>query len=221
VHRIHYRFGYVLTLLILTLAFQLAAPEGDVARLIAVILQAGTLVAAVVASRVHPMLVRLSVAVALIGVAASVATLLGTSEFSRGGGGAVALFYLLLTPPAIVVGLRKHFEAEGGATVQTMFGVICLYLMAGLFFGFLYGAVDLYSDTPVFTGGADERDDFLYFSFSTLTTTGFGDLVPATELGRSIAIIEALIGQIYLVTVVALIVANIRPSRGRAPNASR
>jgi hypothetical protein len=158
--------------------------------------------------------------VAVLGVVASVATLLGTSEFSREGGGAVALFYLLLTPPAIVIGLRKHFEAEGNVTLQTMFGVLCLYLLSGLFFAFLYGAVDLYSDTPVFVGGGDERDDFLYFSFSTLTTTGYGDLVAATELGRSLAITEALLGQIYLVTVVALIVANMRP-RSRARRATR
>jgi hypothetical protein len=160
--------------------------------------------------------IRLCLAVALVGVTASVATLLGTSEFGRGGSGAVALFYLLLTPPALVVGLRKHFAEEGFVTLETMFGVLCLYLLVGLFFAFLYGAVDLYSDTPVFVGGADERDDFLYFSFSTLTTTGYGDLVAATELGRSLAITEALIGQIYLVTVVALIVANIRPRSRRA-----
>jgi hypothetical protein len=214
VHRIHYRFGFVLALIVFTLSFQLAAPEGDGARLISVTLQAATLVAAVFASRANPWVIRLSLLVALIGVTGSVATLLGTSEFSRGGSGAVALFYLLLTPPAIVVGLRKHFDEEGGATMQTMFGVLCLYLLAGLLFAFLYGAVDLYSDSPLFASGADEPDDFLYFSFSTLTTTGYGDLVAATELGRSLAITEALLGQIYLVTVVALIVSNVRPRRG-------
>jgi voltage-gated potassium channel Kch len=61
--------------------------------------------------------------------------------------------------------------------------------------------------------GAPERDDFLYVSYSTLSTVGYGDLTAATELGRSLAITEALFGQLYLVTVVALIVSNVRPVR--------
>jgi ion channel len=51
--------------------------------------------------------------------------------------------------------------------------------------------------------------DFLYFSFATLTTTGYGDLVPGSNLARSLAILEALTGQIYLVTVVAVLVGNL------------
>jgi hypothetical protein len=215
--RIHYRFGFVLALIVVTLAFQLAAPDGDVARLISVSLQAVTLVAAVVASRAHPWVVRIAVLVALGGIAGSAATFAGTSEFSRSTAAPVTLLYVLLTPPALVSGLLKHFRQEGGITLQTMFGVLCLYLMIGLLFAFAYGLADAYSDQPFFNTGADEHDDFLYFSFTTLTTVGYGDLVAATELGRSLAITEALIGQIYLVTVVALIVSNLRPAaRGRA-----
>ena len=53
-------------------------------------------------------------------------------------------------------------------------------------------------------------NDFLYFSLATLTTTGYGDLSAATELGRAMAVTEALIGQMYLVTVLAVIVSNVR-----------
>jgi voltage-gated potassium channel Kch len=53
------------------------------------------------------------------------------------------------------------------------------------------------------------RSDALYFSYVTLATVGYGDLTPATELGRTLAVAEALLGQIYLVTVVALIVGNL------------
>jgi hypothetical protein len=215
VHPLHYRFGFVLGLILATLAFQLAAPEGDVARLISVSLQAATLVAAVVASRAHRWVIRLSVVVAVAGVAGAAATLAGTNEFSREGAGLVALLYVALTPPALVSGLRKHFHEEGGVTMQTMFGVLCLYLLVGLVFSFLFALVDFYGSTPFFQTGVDERDDFLYFSYTTLTTVGYGDLVAATELGRSLAITEALIGQIYLVTVVAVIVGNLRPARAR------
>lgn len=213
--RIHYRFGYVLALILVTLTFQLAAPEGDVARLIGISLQACTLVAAVIASRAHPWVIRLSVLVALGGIAGGVATLAGTSEFSREAATPVGLLYVLLTPPALVAGLVKHFRQEGGITLQTMFGVLCVYLMIGLLFAFADGLIDAYSDTPFFVTGVDEHDDFLYFSFTTLTTVGYGDLVAATELGRSLAITEALVGQIYLVTVVAVIVGNLSPGRRR------
>jgi voltage-gated potassium channel Kch len=75
------------------------------------------------------------------------------------------------------------------------------------------------SGTNFFTTHHAGRDDFLYFSFSTLTTTGYGDVVAATNLGRSLAITEALIGQLYLVTVVALIISNMRPVRTRSRGA--
>jgi hypothetical protein len=63
------------------------------------------------------------------------------------------------------------------------------------------------------------RDDFLYLSYATLTTVGYGDLVAATNLGRSLAITEALVGQLYLVTVVAVIISNLEPGRRRTRDA--
>jgi len=55
--------------------------------------------------------------------------------------------------------------------------------------------------------------DFLYYSFVTLTTVGYGDVTAATNLGRMLSVIEALVGQLYLVIVVALIVSNIGRER--------
>ena len=56
---------------------------------------------------------------------------------------------------------------------------------------------------------AASSQNLLYFSFATITTSGYGDLTAATDVGRSLAIAEALIGQIYLVTVVAAIVGGL------------
>ena len=128
----------------------------------------------------------------------------------------ISLLLVGLAPPVIVLGLRQHFREQGGITLQTMFGVLCIYLLIGMLFGTLYGAIDAVTAQQFFDGGgARNISDFLYFSFSTLTTTGFGDLVAATDVGRSLAITEALIGQIYLVTVVALIVSQIGTVRAR------
>ena len=118
--------------------------------------------------------------------------------------------------PAIASGVVKQFREVRGVTMQTMFGVLCLYLLIGLLFAVAFGAIQAISDTSFFTTIHGHRDDFLYFSFATLTTVGYGDLVAATDLGRSLSITEALVGQLYLVTVVAVIVSNLRPTRARA-----
>jgi hypothetical protein len=217
VRRIHYRFGYVLALILATLAVSLAAPQGDLGHFTIVLLQAATLVAAVIASRAHRWVVALSVAAAVLGIGGALVALIGTNEFDEGGAVIVALPYVLLTPLAIISGLVKHFREEGGVTMQTMFGVLCLYLLIGLMFGVAFGLIDDATDGGFFEQGSVERqrDDFLYFSFSTLTTTGYGDLTAGTDLGRSLSITEALIGQIYLVTVVAVIVGNLRPAPRR------
>jgi hypothetical protein len=214
VHRIHYRFGVVLALIIVTIFFVMAAPRGDGARFVSVTLQASVLVAAVIASKAQTWVIRLSVIAAIVGVAGSAAALFGTGQFGNSSAGIVAFLYVLLTPPAIAIGVVKQFREEGTVTIHSMFGVLCLYLLIGLVFAVAYAVIQDVGTADFFTTKHAGRDDFLYFSYATLTTVGYGDLVAATNLGRSLAITEALVGQIYLVTVVAVIVANLRrPAR--------
>ena len=210
--------GVVLGLILLSIGFQLAAGESDFARLVAVILQAITLVAAVVASRAHPTVIRVTTIVAVLAVIGAALTILGTNTYGHDSGRAVTLLLIGLVPPAIITGLIKLFRQEGSVTVETMFGGLCLYLIVGLFFGTAFAAIEEIGGQAFFhqlTTAQSETNDFLYFSFTTLTTVGYGDLTAASNFGRSLAITEALIGQIYLVTVVAVIVSNLRPARTR------
>jgi hypothetical protein len=219
VHRIHYRFGIVLVLILATVTVTLAAPTGDGGRLVAVALQAAVLVAAVASSKAPRAVIVLSVVAAFAGIAGCAAALFGSGQFGNSSAALVALLYLLLTPPALINGLRKQFREADAVTIQTMFGVLCLYLLIGLLFGVAYASIGEISSTPFFNPpGEHGRDDFLYFSYTTLTTVGYGDLVAATNLGRSLAITEALLGQLYLVSVVAVIISNleaVRPGQRR------
>ena len=96
-------------------------------------------------------------------------------------------------------------------------GVLSFYMLLGMLFAFVYGAIDRFG-LQFFNGAVPATvSNCLYFSFTTLTTVGYGDLTARTNLGHTLATFEALIGQIYLVTVVSLIVSNLgRPSTRQA-----
>jgi hypothetical protein len=103
-----------------------------------------------------------------------------------------------------------------------MFGVLCVYLLAGMTFGFIYGVIGAVGNDPFFAqipGG--DQSDFLYFSFITMLTVGYGDLTAAGNLGRALAVLEALFGQIYLVTIVALLVSRLVPRHTPASSSNK
>jgi hypothetical protein len=213
---VSHRYSILLVLILATVAFQLAAPEGEWAQFVSVLLQAATLLMAVVTSESHSLVIRVTVGAVAVLTGLAVVALFGTEELGSEAARLIAVLLVALAPPAIALGLVRHFKAEGYITRQTMFGVLCIYLLLGLLFSASFAALQALTDDPYFTSGDGITSDFLYFSFSTMTTTGYGDFVAATDAGRSLAITEALIGQIYLVTVVALIVGNVgRPAPQR------
>ena len=102
--------------------------------------------------------------------------------------------------------------------VHTVLGAICIYVLVGMFFAFLYGAIGEVGTAAFFAQGSDATTaDYLYFSFMTQLTVGYGDLTAAGNLGRSCAVLEALLGQIYMVTVVALLVSRLVPRASSGP----
>jgi hypothetical protein len=118
----------------------------------------------------------------------------------------------LLAPFSIVRDLGRH----RGVDLQTMLGALAAYLLIGMAFGFGYACVAALQPGPLFGADGDPQlSQALFFSFVTMTTTGYGDMVPATNPAQTIAVLEALIGQLFLVTAVAKVVENWRPRAWR------
>lgn len=117
----------------------------------------------------------------------------------------VSVILYLIAPYVILRHLIRRPVVDG----RTILGAIAIYLMLGMMFAFTYRAISLYQTDPAFFGtdGPGTNANFLFFSFITLTTTGYGNLVPATNPGQSIAVLEAIVGQLFLVTALAKIVS--------------
>lgn len=94
---------------------------------------------------------------------------------------------------------------------RTILGAISVYMIFGLLFTSLYVAIDRLQAGSFFSTGEPRTGDFIFFSFTTLTTTGYGNLVPGGQPGKMFAGLEMLLGQIFLVTLIAGLVSLWRP----------
>jgi hypothetical protein len=104
--------------------------------------------------------------------------------------------------------LRYVFDREV-LTSDRLWGAAAAYLMIGVFWSFIYSIVDRSLPQSFATRGASDLmqlNELLYFSFATLTTTGFGDIVPLTAVARTAAALEAIVGQLFLAILIARLV---------------
>jgi hypothetical protein len=128
------------------------------------------------------------------------------------GSGSVMSILIIISPVVVLHRVLRHPQIN----FETIVGAICAYLLIGIAFATIYGMMDRYGSSPFFAQGeVHDPVKFLYFSFIVLTTVGFGDLSPATDPGRIVVSMEALIGQIFLVTLVAGLVGNMGRTRNR------
>ena len=205
------RFGLVLLSILLAILTSAAAGATEWGRILTVVLLGGTTILILRTTEARPRY-RLAAAI-VVGLAVAVTTasvILGDSELSEWAIPTVGALLAVGAPVAIARRLGHHRTV----TLQTVLGALSLYLLAGMFFAFVYNAVAALSDEPFFSGLNEASSiDYLYFSFVTLATVGYGDLTAATDLGRMLAVTEGLTGQLYLVTVVALLVSNLGRAR--------
>jgi glucan phosphoethanolaminetransferase (alkaline phosphatase superfamily) len=205
-----HRYGVVLALVVASTAFQLVVSSADGPRFTVIALQALTLVAAVRTARVQRVGVQIAAAAATLAVLASLATWIAAGEIPYAYAAVVSALLVAVAPPVLAAGLVRDLRETRAVSIHTLAGVLAIYLLIGMFFSFTYGLVDAIDASALFADRADSTPaEWLYFSFVTLSTVGYGDFSPGSDGSRALAVAEMLIGQIYLVTIVSLIVANL------------
>lgn len=213
------RRSFKLLLVVITgaLIFQMATPDDEGTRLVTIALQGLVVLVSLSVAGADPRLMRAAGVALTALVTLSAITLVGFGGVTPAIPRIITLMLVLLAPIGLAAGLRRELREDGRVTLETVYGGLCLYLLIGLAFAFAFSVIEDVGNKAFFSGGDfGSPNDFLYFSLSTLTTTGYGDLTAGTGAGRSLAVTEALLGQIYLVTVVALLVSNLgRDSSGR------
>jgi hypothetical protein len=203
--RSSHSYGFVLGLIVAAFVFAMTAPDADWAASMLLLLYCAILVTALWTSGRTRLNSRTTVGLLWLAAGVAAAQLLSGSHWLVGS---VALFTGLLAGATIIV-IALGIVDQGVVNNQSVQGALCVYLLLGLFFTFLYGAVAVFGEGDLFAQGTDgDRPLRVYFSFVTLATVGYGDYTAGTDWGRTLAIIEALTGQLYLVTVVALLVSR-------------
>lgn len=187
----------------------IVAPAADWSRAVAFAIESAALVLVIATSRARPDVRRVrTLAGALVGAALVAAIATGALPVWAELVGAGLLS--LAIPFALVGGLLRLVRARG-VRLQAVFGALAVYLLIGLAFAWAIGLVAELSAQAYFSDGTDPtQSSRAYFSFTVLTTTGFGDLTAATPAGRALAVVEMLAGQLYLVTVIGVVIGSFR-----------
>ena len=145
------------------------------------------------------------------GVAAVLSFFLHQSGNELGGLFAIVCLLYLIAPFSIV----RHLMIRQDVDIEALLGAIAAYVLIGMFFAFAYQAQGQLGSVPFFgAAGPGTLSQDLFFSFVTMTTVGYGNLVPAANPGQTFAVLEALIGQLFLVVAVGKIIASLQRRPG-------
>lgn len=211
-HEGSHRYGLVLLLALAAVAFLILAPESAWSRAVALLFAGGMLLVVVITSHGDAQL-RNRASAALIAATLALALALGLEWVDDSIGSLAAVALVVATLVQLVRGLARLLQGRG-VTLQAVAGALAIYLLLGILFSFAISTMARLGDGAYFAQGTDgTTSERVYFSFTSMTTTGFGDLTPATAGGRTLAVLEMLTGQIYLVTVIGLLVGNLRQRR--------
>ncbi|HEY6568414.1 MAG TPA: ion channel [Actinomycetota bacterium] len=205
-------FGSVMVLILATYALSVSVDAAWGQSLVLVLQIATVWLALRIAQARRNVILMASIALALAGVIA-VLNVVGVGETDLAAPVFLVSALLYFIAP---ISILRALISKSQVDQETVLGAIDAYLLVGMFFAYTYMALGAIN-SPFFQGGEQETvAQALFFSFTTLTTTGYGNLVPAGNPGQSFAVLEMLIGQLFLVTAVAKVINAWRPTRWKA-----
>jgi hypothetical protein len=164
---------------------------------------AATLLLALRTSEARRRTMRIAWAAAGIAVLASLLVVVTGSKHLNGYVYFMLFALLLISPLAIA----RRIVMSRRVTLRLLVAAICVYLMIGLLFTFVYLGVNGVHPSFFAQGSQQDPSIYLYFSFITMTTVGYGDFTPASSVPRVLVVFEAMLGQVFLVTAVARLVS--------------
>jgi hypothetical protein len=199
------RYGFVLALILLDyIALSLLSGEtASWARVVAQLSLGLTLIVTLIAAQVHRRWLIVAAVFVFAGLFALGGAALLQGDILTNVVYVTGALLVIVTPILILRDVAEHTVV----TTDTVMGAACAYLLFGICFALIYGTVGQFMPKGFFGVGRSPTSDYLFFSFTTLTTVGYGNLIPVTPVGQSLAMVEALSGQIYLVVVVARLVS--------------
>jgi hypothetical protein len=206
--RIANAFGLVVLLVLLTYVLASLLPYKGWTAFLVIVVSSTAATVALTSAEARPWVVRWGVRLAVLAVLLAFLNPVLDAHVLLGVASLIEMLLLLWSAGSVL----RSVITETEVGFRTILGAISVYLIFGLLFTFLYAAIDRFQ-TGLFFGQATHNGDYVFFSFTTLTTTGYGNLVPVAQPGKMLAGLEMLLGQIFLVTLIAGLVSLWRPGQ--------
>jgi hypothetical protein len=203
-------YALVLAMIVASFIFAAVAPDANWSASTLLLIETATLVIALWTAGLAATDSKISLALIALSALTALALVVWGGSTLTGIVGLLSAATTLTIGGAIAIGALDQNEVNR----QVVTGAVCIYVLLGFFFLYVYGALAALGHGYLFAQGTDgTRSIRLYFSYVTLATVGYGDYTMAGNLGRTLAVLEALMGQLYLVTILALLVSQMRPKR--------
>ena len=203
-------YGFVLLLVMVTYTVSVSITQTWAGSIVLTV-QVATVWFTLRTSQARPAVRRVADTVLYLAAATAVVSFFVHQSVAERGGIFLICSLLYLIAPFSVV---RHLILRRDIDTETLLGAVTAYLLIGMFFAFAYKAAGVFGSVPFFgTAGHGSLSQDLFFSFVTMTTVGYGNLVPAANPGQTLAVLEALIGQLFLVVAVGKVISSYRPRR--------
>ncbi len=197
------RYAFFLLLLVFDVTLLLLIPAGDYGLILAAPFIAATLWLGLYTSDARPRTRRIAALAGVLSVIGAVAAALTGQDWLVGLVWLLLAALLIATPWSIL----RHIFSTSTVTTRTILGAVSVYILIGLTFAFIELGANGILGTFFAQSGPHGPADFVYFSYIAMATVGFGDLTPASGVPRAIVVPEVILGQVFLITAVARLVA--------------